>query len=58
MKITILINCKDQKGIISKVTDFIHKNDGNITYLDQYVERDKKKFFMRLECDFKEKNFN
>ena len=58
MKITILITCKDQKGIISKVTDFIHKNDGNITYLDQYVERHKKKFFMRLECDFKEKNFN
>ena len=58
MKITILINCKDQKGIISKVTDFIHKNNGNITYLDQYVERDKKKFFMRLECDFKEKDFN
>ena len=58
MKITILINCKDQKGIISKVTDFIHKNDGNITYLDQYVERDKKKFFMRIECDFKEKDFN
>ena len=58
MKITIIITCKDQKGIISKVTDFIHKNDGNITYLDQYVERDKKKFFMRLECDFKEKNFN
>ena len=58
MKITILINCKDQKGIISKVTDFIHKNDGNITYLDQYVERDKRKFFMRLECDFKEKDFN
>ena len=58
MKITILITCKDQKGIISKVTDFIHKNDGNITYLDQYVERDKKKFFMRLECDFKEKDFN
>ena len=58
MKITIIITCKDQKGIISKVTDFIHKNDGNITYLDQYVERDKKKFFMRLECDFKEKDFN
>ena len=46
MKITILITCKDQKGIISKATeDFIHKNDGNITYLDQYVERDKKVFY-------------
>ena len=44
MKITILITCKDQKGIISKVTDFIHKND-NITCLDQYVERDKKVFY-------------
>ena len=30
MKITILINCKDQKGIISKVTDFIHKKVSKI----------------------------
>lgn len=58
MKITLLISCKDQKGIISKVTDFIHKNEGNITYLDQYVERDKNEFFMRLECDFIKSNFN
>ena len=58
MKITLLISCKDQKGIISKVTDFIHKNDGNITYLDQFVERDKREFFMRLESEFITNDFN
>ena len=57
MKITLLISCIDQKGIISKVTDFIHQKEGNITYLDQYVERDKKKFFMRLECEFNKTHF-
>ena len=58
MKITLLISCKDQKGIISKVTDFIHKNEGNITYLDQFVERDKREFFMRLESEFINTDFN
>jgi formyltetrahydrofolate deformylase len=58
LKITLLISCKDQKGIISKVTDFIHKNEGNITYLDQFVERDKREFFMRLESEFANTDFN
>ena len=50
--ITILINCNDQKGIIAAVTTFILDLSGNITYLDQHVDRIKNIFFMRLECDF------
>ena len=51
-KITLLINCKDQSGIIAATTNFILKNRGNITYVDQHVDRQKGVFFMRLECNF------
>ncbi|WP_026809450.1 formyltetrahydrofolate deformylase [Arenibacter latericius] len=55
MKTTILIHCPDQSGIISNVTGFIHKNGGNIIYIDQHVDKEAGVFFMRLESDF-EKN--
>lgn len=50
-KITILIHCEDQKGIIAAVTNYIASIDGNIVYLDQHVDADQDVFFMRLECD-------
>ena len=50
--ITILINCKDSKGIIASVTNFIHQQSGNIVYIDQHVDRVDDMFFMRLECEF------
>lgn len=52
MKATILILCEDQAGIIHAVTGFIHKFGGNVVYLDQHVDQQVGKFFMRLECDF------
>lgn len=48
-KITLLIHCKDQKGIIAAVTNFIVKVEGNITYIDQHVDVEQNVFFMRLE---------
>ena len=51
-KYILNINCPDQKGIIATVTNFIHLNAGNILYIDQYVDRENKLFFMRLECEF------
>jgi len=51
-KITILIHCKDQPGIISSVTNFIANNKGNIVYIDQHVDREQNIFFMRLESEF------
>lgn len=56
--ITILINCKDQKGIIAAVTNFILQNAGNTTYIDQHVDGVENVFFMRLECTFNDSNFN
>ena len=51
--------CPDQKGIIADVTQFIHKNNGNIIYIDQYVDRVHKSFFMRvvIESEFKKSPF-
>jgi formyltetrahydrofolate deformylase len=57
-KIIILIHCKDQKAIISTVTNYIASKEGNIIYLDQHVDADENVFFMRLECEFSQENWN
>lgn len=58
MKVIILINCKDQAGIISSVTQFIHSYLGNIVYLDQHVDKFSNIFFMRLEAEFDSNDFS
>jgi formyltetrahydrofolate deformylase len=50
--LTLVIQCPDQKGIIAEVTQFIYRHKGNILYIDQYVDRENKAFFMRLESEF------
>ena len=47
----LLLHCPDQPGIISEVTKFITDNQGNIIYLDQYVDREDGMFFMRIEWE-------
>ncbi len=50
-KAILLIHCPDQPGLVALVTDFVHKNKGNIVNLDQHVDRDLEQFFMRIEWD-------
>lgn len=57
-KITLLIQCKDQKGIIAAVTNFIVSVEGNITYIDQHVDREQSVFFMRLETELNNPAFS
>ena len=57
-QITMLMYCTDQKGIIAAVTNFIHQSQGNINYIDQYVDRPNAVFFMRVECDLNGNDFN
>lgn len=45
----LLIHCPDRKGVVSSITEFIFKNNGNITYLDQHVDQSSNTFFMRVE---------
>ena len=44
-----MLHCPDRPGIISDVTNFITVNQGNIIYLDQYLDRVENVFFMRIE---------
>ncbi len=50
---TLLIHCPDQKGIVAAVTKFLFQFRGNILYLDQHVDFEKKVFFMRVEWDLR-----
>lgn len=47
----IRIHCPDQRGIVAKVTDFIHRYNGNVLALDQHTDQGEKRFFMRVEWD-------
>lgn len=49
----LLIHCPDKPGIVVAITDFIHRNGGNILYLDQHVDIERGVFFMRIEWDLK-----
>lgn len=50
----LLIHCPDQPGLVALVTEFVHKNKGNILNLDQHVDHHLKHFFMRIEWDLTE----
>lgn len=47
----LLLHCPDKQGIITEITKFITDNNGNIVYLDQYVDSLDGMFFMRLEWE-------
>ena len=47
----LLIHCPDKQGILATVTEFLNKNNGNIIYLDQHVDRVEKIFYMRVEWE-------
>ncbi len=47
----LLIHCPDRTGLVASVTEFIHKNDGNILHLEQHVDTSRHLFFMRIEWD-------
>lgn len=50
-RLILLMHCPDKKGIIAAVTNFIHQRNGNIVYIDQYVDRIQGAFFMRIEVE-------
>lgn len=47
----LLMTCPDQIGLVATVTDFLHRNQGNIITLDQHVDKVEDQFFMRIEWD-------
>jgi formyltetrahydrofolate deformylase len=43
----LLLSCRDQKGIVAKISDFIYRHKGNIEHADQHI--DGKTLFMRIQ---------
>jgi formyltetrahydrofolate deformylase len=46
-KAILLIQCPDQKGIVSEVSRFLYAYNGNILEVDQHVDEEMGMFFMR-----------
>jgi formyltetrahydrofolate deformylase len=47
----LLMYCRDRKGLVVAVTQFLDSNNGNIISLDEYVDREANIFFMRIEWE-------
>lgn len=47
----LIVQCKDNKGIVAAVSHFLYENNGNILAVDQYVDDDLGDFFMRAEWE-------
>ncbi|MDR0676791.1 MAG: formyltetrahydrofolate deformylase [Elusimicrobiota bacterium] len=45
----LLLFCPDKKGIVSRVSNFIFENDGNILNADQHCDSKTNIFYMRIE---------
>jgi len=50
----LLLTCKDQKGIVAEISNFIYKNNGNIIHSDQHTDFETNTFFMRIEWEMKD----
>ncbi len=46
---TLLIHCPLREGVAASVTEFVYENNGNIIHHDQYVDRENKLYFGRVE---------
>jgi formyltetrahydrofolate deformylase len=47
--VVILIHCKDRKGIVARVSGFIHDFGGNILDSDHHTDEETNDFLMRME---------
>jgi len=47
----LLLSCPDQKGLVAGVSDFIHRNGGNILDFDQHTDVEESLFLLRATWD-------
>lgn len=47
----LLIHCRDRRGLIAIITQFLAMHNGNIVDLDEHVEKVEGVFFMRVEWE-------
>lgn len=49
MKMILLLSCQDKPGLVSHISGFIYRHGGNIHSLDEHVDTDAGRFFIRVE---------
>jgi formyltetrahydrofolate deformylase len=47
----LIIQCKDQQGIVAAVSEFLYTHQGNILEIDQHIDEDSGDFFMRVKWE-------
>src|SRR5690606_7297034 len=47
--VVLLIHCQDRKGIVARVSGFIHDFGGNILDSDHHTDEETNDFLMRME---------
>jgi formyltetrahydrofolate deformylase len=48
---TLLISCRDQRGLVASVSEFLYRNDGNIIHADQHTDKEENVFVQRVEWE-------
>lgn len=49
--VIFLINCPDQKGLVSKISTFFYERNFNILHCRQYTDLEHKQYFMRMKLN-------
>jgi len=47
----LLISCRDQKGLVAAVSEFLYRHGGNIIHADQHTDREEGVFLQRVEWE-------
>lgn len=50
----LLLSCRDQKGLVAAVSDFLYRNNGNIVHADQHSDREEDVFLQRVEWELRD----
>src|SRR3990172_5626765 len=51
---TLLISCRDQKGLVAAVSDFLYRHNGNIIHADQPSDQEEAVFLQRVEWELQD----
>jgi formyltetrahydrofolate deformylase len=50
----LLLSCPDRRGLVSRISHFIFERNGNIIDLDEHVNSQEARFFLRVAWDMKD----
>ncbi len=47
----LLISAPDQRGLVTRITEFVYRHNGNILHSDEHIDEEAGLFLMRVEWD-------